>query len=183
MQGPDRPIPIRPGRLTHWPNGYERQHLERQVRHFTNAVSAGLGLRWNFRKGQPRSSRRDKKANFMAKLQAELLHHELAWHPRTQRVQKSKWTYGKFATTGEAPTRETADRLKIDYETLLRYKRAGEQGPFVEGRDFSSLALARRNCFGIVPKQNNPCGHGTGKPPKLVSAEIPLHKRTERRPP
>ena len=37
MQGPDRPIPIRAGRLTHWPEGYCPQYLQRQVRYFTRA--------------------------------------------------------------------------------------------------------------------------------------------------
>jgi hypothetical protein len=44
----------------------------------------------------------------------------------------------------KASTRETADRLKIDYETLLRYKRAEEQGPFVEGRDFIFVGLGKK---------------------------------------
>ena len=78
MQGPDRPIPIRPGRLTHWPEGHERQHLERLVRDFTRArvrLDEGFSI-GTLDKGNPDQGRRDKKANFMAKLQAELLHHE-----------------------------------------------------------------------------------------------------------
>ena len=78
MQGPDRPIPIRPGRLTHWPEGHERQHLERQVRHFTKCrvrLDSDFCVA-TFDQGNPDQKRRDRKAIFMAKLQAELLHHE-----------------------------------------------------------------------------------------------------------
>ena len=78
MQGPGRPIPIRPGRLTEWPEGHERQHLERQVRHFTKCrvrLDSDFCVA-TFDQGNPDQRRRDKKANFMAKLQAELLHHE-----------------------------------------------------------------------------------------------------------
>ena len=78
MQGPDRPIPIRPGRLTHWPEGHDRQHLERLVRYFTRArvrLDSGFSI-GTLDKGNPDQSRRDKKAEWMAKLQAELLHHE-----------------------------------------------------------------------------------------------------------
>ena len=78
MQGPDRPIPIRPGRLTTWPEGHERQHLERLVRYFTRArvrLDSGFSI-GTLDKGNPDQRRRDKKAEFMAKLQAELLHHE-----------------------------------------------------------------------------------------------------------
>ena len=78
MQGPDRPIPIRAGRLTHWPEGYCPQYLQRQVRYFTRAR---VPLDSNFTigsldEGNPDQGRLKKKANFMAKLQAELLHHE-----------------------------------------------------------------------------------------------------------
>ena len=62
----------RPERLGH------RQHLERQVRHFTKCrvrLDSNFCVA-TFDKGNPDQKRRDKKANFMAKLQAELLHYE-----------------------------------------------------------------------------------------------------------
>ena len=78
MKGPDRPIPIRPGRLTHWPEGQDRQHLERLVRYFTRKrvrLNSDFAI-GTLDKGNPDQRRRNKKAEFMAKLQAELLHHE-----------------------------------------------------------------------------------------------------------
>ena len=82
MQGTDRPIPIRRGRLSdsEWPEGQDRDHLQRLVRHFTLKrvrLDAGSGFTiGTLNKGNPDQKRRDKKANFMALLQAELLHHE-----------------------------------------------------------------------------------------------------------
>jgi hypothetical protein len=43
-----------------------------------------------------------------------------------------------------ASTRETAEWLNVDYETVLRWKRAEEQGPFVEGRDFIFVGLGKK---------------------------------------
>lgn len=80
MKGPDRPIPIRPGRLAHWPRGICPKHLQRQVRYFTRAqvrLAESFMLKSLDEEFSPEDqSRLKKKANFMAKLQAELLHHE-----------------------------------------------------------------------------------------------------------
>ena len=64
--------------MTLGPEGHERQHLERQVRHFTKCrvrLDSDFCVA-TFDQGNPDQKRRSKKANFMAKLQAELLHHE-----------------------------------------------------------------------------------------------------------
>ena len=80
MKGPDRPIPIRPGHLTHWPKEFCPKHLQRQVRFFTRARVRldenfmVMSLDDDFTSEDQRRLKR--KANFMAKLQAELLHHE-----------------------------------------------------------------------------------------------------------
>ena len=77
MKGPDRPIPTRAKMLT--PEGVDRQYAERLVRRFTRSrvrldtPEFSIGT---LDKGNPDRKRRSKLANFMAALQAELLHHE-----------------------------------------------------------------------------------------------------------
>ena len=43
-----------------------------------------------------------------------------------------------------ATTAELARFLQASPETILRYKRMGEQGPFQENRDFIYIGLGRR---------------------------------------
>ena len=80
MKGPDRPIPIRSGQLTHWPSEFCPKHLQRQVRFFTRARvrldESFMVKSLDDEFTSEDQSRLKRKANWMAKLQAELLHHE-----------------------------------------------------------------------------------------------------------